>query len=422
MSTEFTQTETTGEFTGTESAEDFTGTETGSKPKKSSNKVIIVVALVAVVAVVGFYGMRIINAPSGSQAPPAPQLPPAEVADAPPPSIDGLDTTQDPMLQEPAQDVDPLSDLMGTDSSMMDPLAMDPSQPQAVDPLADLMGTDPSQPQVVEEYPTVDPLQQDAGMVDQGVVQQPMYEEGVPVSPDQMVQAQPVVQEPGLVVPAQPISDPALQSLMGIQDSQPAQVPAEPEVVPEPVQQEVVPVYTAAPAPSQQEGSLDIASIASVVGQAVSDALKPMEDRWNSRFDSLERRLSRVESRPRQEAAPARSTPARQSSTPTPRASISRVPQEPKRPANRIEVLDEPTPAPSPRPVVRQVESFSASSAPAVSSCSLGAVLEGRAWLKRGDGSFESYIVGDTLPDGKTITAITPEKGIVANGQSWSCK
>lgn len=405
MSTEFTQTETTGEFTGTESAEDFTETETGSKPKKSSNKVIIVVALVAVVAVVGFYGMRIINAPSGSQAPPAPQLPPAEVADAPPPSIDGLDTTQDPMLQEPAQDVDPLADLMGTDPSMMDPLAMDPSQPQ-----------------VVEEYPAVDPLQQDAGMVDQGVVQQPMYEEGVPVSPDQIVQAQPVVQEPGLVVPAQPISDPALQSLMGIQDSQPAQVPAEPEVVPEPVQQEVVPVYTAAPAPSQQEGSLDIASLASVVGQAVSDALKPLEDRWNSRFDSLERRLSRVESRPRQEAAPARSTPARQSSTSTPRASISRVPQEPKRPANRIEVLDEPTPAPSPRPVVRQVESFSASSAPAVSSCSLGAVLEGRAWLKHGDGSFESYIVGDTLPDGKTITAITPEKGIVANGQSWSCK
>ena len=405
MSTEFTQTETTGEFTGTESAENFTETETGSKPKKSSNKVIIVVALVAVVAVVGFYGMRIINAPSGSQAPPAPQLPPAEVADAPPPSIDGLDTTQDPMLQEPAQDVDPLADLMGTDPPMMDPLAMDPSQPQ-----------------VVEEYPAVDPLQQDAGMVDQGVVQQPMYEEGVPVSPDQIVQAQPVVQEPGLVVPAQPITDPALQSLMGIQDSQPAQVPAEPEVAPEPVQQEVVPVYTAAPAPSQQEGSLDIASLANVVGQAVSDALKPLEDRWNSRFDSLERRLSRVESRPRQEAAPARSTPARQSSTPTPRASISRVPQEPKRPANRIEVLDEPTPAPSPRPVVRQVESFSASSAPAVSSCSLGAVLEGRAWLKRGDGSFESYIVGDTLPDGKTITAITPEKGIVANGQSWSCK
>lgn len=405
MSTQFTnnETESTSEFSTKESSDN-----TASSSKKSSNKVIIVVALVAVVAVVGFYGMRIINSPSPTPTQPVPQLPPAEVANAPDLTpADGLNNQQEPMLQEPItdQNVDPLADLIGADPSVSDPLTMDPSQSQEADEY---------QP-VSPEYQGMEGQTQDFGQ---------QYVEGVPVSPDQMVQAQPATQDPSLVVPVQPDADPTLQSLM---DSQEVPAQPEPEVVDEPVQStavpEVAPVSPVAldSAPVVQDPSLDMASLASVVGQAVSDALKPLEERWNARFDSLERRLSRVESRPRQESVPATSRP---SSSSTPRASISRVPQAPKRSTNRIEVLDDSVPTPSPRPVVRQVEPSSTPATPDTPgvSCSLGAILEGRAWLKRGDGSFESYIVGDTLPDGKTIAAITPERGIVADGKSWSCR
>lgn len=374
--TEFTDNNTT------HSEDEFTASETveGADKPKSSNKVIIVVALLAVVAVVGFYGMKILNQS------PAPAAPVAEQPAAP--DANGTPAQEDPL------------EALGADPASADQLA--PVNPDlGVDPLENQVDPLASQPDVV---------------TDQGLGGDPLSPVGQvdPVSPDAIaVEAV----DPG-VIPADQVIDPSLEALM---NQQPAQPTTDTQVIePEQVQPVSPPVVEAVPAESV---SFDGSNLASVVGQAVTDALRPMEERWNSRFDSLERRVSRIEQAPKPAAKPAskpkaasRPRPAAKPSTPSkPRATAKPAPP------NRIEVLDQPTPAPVARPVVTVPPRAAEPTAPAATSCSLGAVLEGRAWVKRGDGSFDSYIVGDTLPDGKVISAISPERGIVAGGKTWSC-
>ena len=179
--------------------------------------------------------------------------------------------------------------------------------------------------------------------------------------------------------------------------------------------------------PAPATGALN-SDLALQVGQAVTEAIRPMETRINARFDTLEKRVGTLEGAgPRPSAAA--STPSPRAETPvstgkrvahrsaarktTPVARPKAVP------ANRIELL--PTVAPDVA-ITASTRPSAETSGEASEACRLGAVLPGRAWIKRADGSFETYGVGDTLPDGKVVSAISPEKGIQVGGQRWACR
>ena len=391
MSTEFTDSSTESE-----NGSGFSASEPAQvEKKKSSNKVIIVVALLAVVAVVGFYGMRIMN----KSAAPAPQPQATLPVDGPAPQAEAPDQ-EDPLAALANAPATP--DALGPVDESMDPLAA---------------GTDPlAAPGVPGGLPSGDPMNpmgqmpaQDAGL------DQP----AMPVAADPMNPAQ---AQPSKVQPA-PVMDPSLAALTTPGASAPTPVEVAPVVSATPASiQPVTPVNAVSHPPVSSSGSFDASSLASVVGQAVTDALRPMEERWNARFDSLESRVSRVEGSPRPAAAKPAATPRPRAARPKP-APVARPRATPAAPApaNRIELIDQPSVAPVARPAVVVAPRVEAAQPSNTSSCSLGAVLEGRAWIKRGDGSFDSYIVGDTLPDGKVISAITPERGIVVGNKTWSC-
>lgn len=48
------------------------------------------------------------------------------------------------------------------------------------------------------------------------------------------------------------------------------------------------------------------------------------------------------------------------------------------------------------------------------------AILPGRAWVQSTDGTTSTYGVGDTLPDGRRISKIDPDAGVIDNhGHRW---
>ena len=53
-------------------------------------------------------------------------------------------------------------------------------------------------------------------------------------------------------------------------------------------------------------------------------------------------------------------------------------------------------------------------------SCNAQAIVQGRVWVKRPDGSFVSYGEGDTWSNGGVIQSIDPSRGIQVNGR-WLC-
>lgn len=61
-----------------------------------------------------------------------------------------------------------------------------------------------------------------------------------------------------------------------------------------------------------------------------------------------------------------------------------------------------------------------ADAAPVV-SCHLAAIVPDRAWVKHPDGSFTTYGVGDTSPNGARITAISPDAGITTTRGHLAC-
>lgn len=53
-------------------------------------------------------------------------------------------------------------------------------------------------------------------------------------------------------------------------------------------------------------------------------------------------------------------------------------------------------------------------------SCNAQAIVQGRFWIKRADGSFVSFGEGDTWTDGSVIQSIDPARGVNAGGR-WIC-
>jgi hypothetical protein len=164
------------------------------------------------------------------------------------------------------------------------------------------------------------------------------------------------------------------------------------------------------------------------VGAAVTQAIRPLQEKVDQIGNEVQDQGRRLAALEKGGVAPA----ARPSTAPAARpAAVRRKPvaRPVARPAvrpssNRIEILD----GPASSAVVIARPSAVPASAPALSpaahqktSCNVSSALRGRAWIKKGDGSFASYGVGDTLPDGKTISDIT-ENGIFVKGRAWSCE
>ena len=181
------------------------------------------------------------------------------------------------------------------------------------------------------------------------------------------------------------------------------------------------PAPTVTPAPVAVPSTSGLGDdLASKVGSAVTNAIRPMQ----VQLDNIDRRVTRLETgRAPVAAAPKPSAPRSQPARrPAPVAKPKPRPVVAAAPVNRIEVLDAPAVASSPRvaaPV--QTATAPASLSQQKTECKVGAILQGRAWVKKGDGSFETYGVGDTLPDGKVISGISPERGIQVGGQAWKC-
>lgn len=53
--------------------------------------------------------------------------------------------------------------------------------------------------------------------------------------------------------------------------------------------------------------------------------------------------------------------------------------------------------------------------------CKLASIVPNRAWTKQGDGTFLTYGVGDTAPNGSVIKSIDPQSGIVTSSGKLSC-
>src|SRR5690606_20282133 len=53
----------------------------------------------------------------------------------------------------------------------------------------------------------------------------------------------------------------------------------------------------------------------------------------------------------------------------------------------------------------------------APSQCDIQAIVQGRVWIKRPDGSFMSYGEGDSWNNGAIIRAIDPQRGVNVDGR-----
>lgn len=373
------------------------GVGTPPKAKSSGTKVVVISVLVGLVLVVGFYTWRILNKPA-PQARPAATAPVTTPATTNPAPTATAPTVAPPAVEPP---VDPLA-------AVVTPPAADPL---AVAPVASAVPASPS------------------------------------VGPD----GQPVVTAPAApaATPAPVGVNPAVAPAAGVPASTPGVTPAATGAVPSnsadplaalaptSVPAPVAPTASPAAVPAVATSSPAVATIptslgddlASKVGAAVTDAIRPMQTQLNN----IDQRVTRLEG-----GRPA-VTPARSEGAVKPRAPARRPVAKAKpravpaaAPANRIEVLDAASTPVTPRPVspaavARSVPSASVpasagSIAQQKTECNVGAVLQGRAWVKKNDGSFETYGVGDTLPDGKVVSGISPERGIQVGGQAWKCQ
>lgn len=367
--TEYTE---TGSITGTETGIE-TATETGaesakaSKPKSSGTKVVVVGMVVGLVALVGFFTFRILTKPA-----PAPR--PAVTATQNEPAAALPPATEAPAIEAPAQP-DPLATVAPVDGTAV-----------STDPLATGSAVAPTDTPVVTPAPGT----------------------GIPTDA-------PVVTPPAPATAPAEVAPVASQSADPLAVLNPTVAPPAPAVAP------------AAPAPTVPVAMPTTTSVgddlATKVGAAVTDAIRPLQ----VQVDNIDKRVSRLETGRAPAAAPKAATPRAQSTRPArrPVAAPKRHATPAAAPVNRIEVLDAAPAVAAPSARVAPVAPAPAAAPVSLSQqkveCKVGAILQGRAWVKKGDGSFETYGVGDTLPDGKVISGISPERGIQVGGQSWKC-
>lgn len=60
--------------------------------------------------------------------------------------------------------------------------------------------------------------------------------------------------------------------------------------------------------------------------------------------------------------------------------------------------------------------------APRPPRCTVSAVVPGRVWLRRADGTYVTYGVGDSLPDGARVTRIAEDGAVFTAGGPWTCR
>lgn len=360
----------------------------------------------------------------GSAPAPAPQAQTAPLdQSAAPTNTDENAAGAPTSLDVPA---DPTAIDPGTlDPNALDPNAVDPNLAPTVDPNVDPSLLDPATSQD-PIYQTIDPnaaIPPGTVLDANGVPVVNPNEIPAPTAPSPVLNANGVpVDEVPPPVPSTPVVDPAAVPAPVVAPEQPAvEVPPPPVVVEDPA-------------------NSSISQVMDTARQEMMSALDRIEQRlteMENRFTSLESRVGAIEGRP------ASATP---SSTPAKPAAARKKPAKKKKPAvrkpaakptyehqNRIEILDGSI-APvsraiiidrgSSQEVLRNRVQVIDSHQPAQvvrSGCRIQSIKPGRVWVRRADGSFATYGVGDMLPNGRRADSIDPESGVQAGGQLWTC-
>lgn len=327
------------------------------------------------------------------------------------------------------------ADLLGTDPNapVADPNA--PAAQPAIDPATGLPLTQPAidpatgLPVTQAAQPAIDPAT------------------GLPVTPAANP-AQPAIDPAtGLPVaaaanpaqPAQPAIDPATGLPVAPAAANPAQ-PAAVAVQPAPV---VVQPAPAQPAPAQPTvdplAAQPVAQPAPVAVQPepvaeIQDANDPLAQfrtllaPIDSRVTALEKKVGKlvrdvtnIQSWMKGSAAPApkaraQARPARSNNTVRVQSRDPYDGRPVSPPVSRVIIEDGTVRAANNEAVVAPVRP----AYDAMSSCNVQAIVQGRVWIKRADGSFVSYGEGDAWTNGRTIHQIDPARGVLVDGQ-WMC-
>lgn len=375
-------------------------TPVAKKPNKFF-KVLIMGVGIVFLAVAGFVGWGIFMKPSA----PAPA----------------------PVQQDPAPALESNADPVAPDAAPEDTAAIDPAA-VPLDPAFDpLTPVDPN---------AIDPA---TGLPVDGAIVQPTLDPTAPViaPADATV---PAVIDPLAPTPA-PVDQPALV--------QPTDIPLAPasEAIAPPA-----PVVAPAPAVSvvNDPASSGLSDVMNTARQEMMGALTRIESRlqemetsFNNRYSALDARVASLEGNRSAAvpAAPRASNAAATAPKPAvrkPRPVARPAAPRPAAPQNRLEIIDSASIAPVSRAVIvdgrvqsansiqviespAQVAEVREVAKPSASSCTIRSIQPGRVWVRRSNGSFATYGVGDALPDGRTVDRVDPNEGVVAGGRPWNC-
>lgn len=368
------------------------------KPNKFF-KVLLLGVGVVFLAVAGFVGWGMfVKSPAPAPAPVQQEASPASDVDLAP--VEPGVTVEDvPAIDPAAVPLDPA----------FDPLT--PVDPNAVDPATGL----PVQGAIVQ--PAIDPM---APVI--------APDAGIPAPIDPLAPAQ--VDQPAVLQPAE-------IPLVPNQDA--TTLPA--------------PVVTPTPAPAvsvvNDPASSGLSDVMNTARQEMMGALtriegrlQEMETSFNNRYSALDARVASLEGNRSTSASTAPRASNTVAPTPKPAARKPRPaarPAAPRPPAvqNRLEIIDSASIAPVSRAIivdgrVQSSNSIQVIQAPEqvadvreargnTSGCTIRSIQPGRVWVRRSNGSFATYGVGDSLPDGRTVDRVDPSEGVVAGGRPWNC-
>lgn len=178
----------------------------------------------------------------------------------------------------------------------------------------------------------------------------------------------------------------------------------------------------------------------------IEKRLQEMDTRFNERFAALDARVSSIETgravapRPAAPAANGSQAPRQK----RPQAAKPKVAPARPAPQNRLEIMDSAAIAPVSRVVLvdgrvqsspaqedvaQEINRIQVLDAPSAAirtpsseaACSIRSIQPGRVWIRRANGSFATYGVGDSLPDGRRVDSIDPNAGVQADGRAWNC-
>lgn len=169
------------------------------------------------------------------------------------------------------------------------------------------------------------------------------------------------------------------------------------------------PVTPAAPAVTAP-----VATPAQVTQGTLEDRVSHLEDRVTDLEKNQSHILEMLATQPDKAVKASQVTPT---TTPAAGANAPVTKAKPKvhhLPANRVEVI-----APKAKPVV--ADKPAPVTKPVSAGCQIASIVPNRAWTKQSDGTFLTYGVGDTAPNGSVIKSIDPETGIITEKGKLTC-